>query len=104
MILLIDNYDSFTYNLVQMMGPMGQEIKVFRNDEIDVSSGSRKIKLRKDSEAEGKFFLPLLFIHILTIPLILWLLAQEKAMVFSSAPVFQPDGGNFIPDSSGMDQ
>ena len=38
MILLIDNYDSFTYNLVQMIGPMGQEIKVFRNDEIDVSS------------------------------------------------------------------
>ena len=38
MILLIDNYDSFTYNLVQLMGPMGQEIKVFRNDEIDVSS------------------------------------------------------------------
>lgn len=38
MILLIDNYDSFTYNLVQMMGPMGQEIKVIRNDEIDVPS------------------------------------------------------------------
>lgn len=38
MILLIDNYDSFTYNLVQMIEPMGQGIKVFRNDEIDVSS------------------------------------------------------------------
>jgi anthranilate synthase/aminodeoxychorismate synthase-like glutamine amidotransferase len=36
MILLIDNYDSFTYNLVQILSPMGQEIKVFRNDEIDI--------------------------------------------------------------------
>ena len=36
MILLIDNYDSFTYNLVQLIEPMGQEVKVFRNDEIDV--------------------------------------------------------------------
>lgn len=36
MILLIDNYDSFTYNLVQMIEPMGQEVKVFRNDEIDI--------------------------------------------------------------------
>lgn len=38
MILLIDNYDSFTYNLVQMIEPMGQEVKVFRNDEIDISA------------------------------------------------------------------
>lgn len=38
MILLIDNYDSFTYNLVQMIEPMGEEVKVFRNDEIDVPS------------------------------------------------------------------
>jgi anthranilate synthase/aminodeoxychorismate synthase-like glutamine amidotransferase len=36
MILLIDNYDSFTYNLVQMIEGMGQEVKVFRNDKIDV--------------------------------------------------------------------
>lgn len=38
MILLIDNYDSFTYNLVQLIEPMGQEVKVFRNDEIDIPS------------------------------------------------------------------
>ena len=38
MILLIDNYDSFTYNLVQMIEPMGQEVKVYRNDEIDISA------------------------------------------------------------------
>jgi len=37
MILLIDNYDSFTYNLFQMIAPMGHEIKVFRNDEIDTA-------------------------------------------------------------------
>lgn len=36
MILVIDNYDSFTYNLVQYLGELGQEIKVFRNDKIDV--------------------------------------------------------------------
>lgn len=34
MIVLIDNYDSFTYNLVQYLGEMGQELKVFRNNKI----------------------------------------------------------------------
>ena len=34
MLLVIDNYDSFTYNLVQYLGEMGEELKVFRNDEI----------------------------------------------------------------------
>jgi anthranilate synthase/aminodeoxychorismate synthase-like glutamine amidotransferase len=34
MILMIDNYDSFTYNLVQYLGELGQEVKVVRNDEI----------------------------------------------------------------------
>jgi len=43
MILVIDNYDSFTYNLVQYLGEMGQELKVFRNDEIDIA-GIRKLK------------------------------------------------------------
>jgi anthranilate synthase/aminodeoxychorismate synthase-like glutamine amidotransferase len=37
MILVIDNYDSFTFNLVQYLGEMGQELKVYRNDEITVS-------------------------------------------------------------------
>jgi para-aminobenzoate synthetase component 2 len=36
MILVIDNYDSFTYNLVQYLGELGQEIVVYRNDEIDL--------------------------------------------------------------------
>lgn len=34
MILVIDNYDSFTYNLVQYLGELGAEVTVFRNDEI----------------------------------------------------------------------
>lgn len=37
MILVIDNYDSFTYNLVQYLGQLGQEIVVKRNDEIDMA-------------------------------------------------------------------
>jgi len=36
MILLIDNYDSFTYNLVQMLVGVKLEVKVFRNDKIDI--------------------------------------------------------------------
>jgi anthranilate synthase/aminodeoxychorismate synthase-like glutamine amidotransferase len=36
MILVIDNYDSFTYNLVQYLGELGAEVQVFRNDAISV--------------------------------------------------------------------
>ena len=36
MLLMIDNYDSFTYNLVQYFGELGQEVNVYRNDEITV--------------------------------------------------------------------
>ena len=36
MLLVIDNYDSFTYNLVQYLGELGVEMKIFRNDEIDL--------------------------------------------------------------------
>jgi para-aminobenzoate synthetase component 2 len=35
-ILVIDNYDSFTYNLVQYLGELGEEVKVHRNDEITI--------------------------------------------------------------------
>jgi anthranilate synthase component II len=38
MLLMIDNYDSFTYNLVQYFGELGEEVKVFRNDEITVEA------------------------------------------------------------------
>ncbi len=36
MILLIDNYDSFTYNLVQLLENLDRKVKVFRNDRIDI--------------------------------------------------------------------
>ncbi len=43
---MIDNYDSFTYNLVQYLGELGEELKVFRNDEITVSE-IKKLKPRR---------------------------------------------------------
>ncbi|MBT9536731.1 MAG: aminodeoxychorismate/anthranilate synthase component II [Nitrospirota bacterium] len=36
MLLMIDNYDSFTYNLVQHLGEIGEDIKVFRNDRVTI--------------------------------------------------------------------
>ena len=45
MILMIDNYDSFTYNLVQYLGELGGELEVFRNDKISI----RKIKTLRPS-------------------------------------------------------
>jgi anthranilate synthase component II len=36
-LLMIDNYDSFTFNLVQYFGELGEDVRVFRNDEIDVA-------------------------------------------------------------------
>ena len=36
-LLMIDNYDSFTYNLVQYFGELGAQVEVFRNDEIDLA-------------------------------------------------------------------
>ncbi len=41
MILMIDNYDSFTYNLVQYLGELGQKVRVYRNDEIDLPKIAR---------------------------------------------------------------
>jgi anthranilate synthase/aminodeoxychorismate synthase-like glutamine amidotransferase len=46
MILMIDNYDSFTYNLVQYLSSLGQEVKVFRNDLISVDK-IRQLKPKK---------------------------------------------------------
>jgi len=37
-LLMIDNYDSFTYNLVQYLGELGQQVKVVRNDELTVDA------------------------------------------------------------------
>lgn len=41
MLLMIDNYDSFTYNLVQYLGELGQEVRVYRNDEITLEGVER---------------------------------------------------------------
>jgi len=41
MLLMIDNYDSFTYNLVQYLGELGQEVRVVRNDEMTVDEVGR---------------------------------------------------------------
>ena len=42
MLLMIDNYDSFTYNLVQYFGELGAEVEVFRNDRISVNEVAAK--------------------------------------------------------------
>ena len=41
MLLMIDNYDSFTYNIVQYFGELGQDVKVFRNDAISLAEIAR---------------------------------------------------------------
>ena len=38
MLLMIDNYDSFTYNLVQYFGELGEDVRVYRNDEISLET------------------------------------------------------------------
>ncbi|MBT0663204.1 aminodeoxychorismate/anthranilate synthase component II [Geobacter pelophilus] len=41
MLLMIDNYDSFTYNIVQYFGQLGEEVQVFRNDQISLDEIER---------------------------------------------------------------
>ncbi len=41
MLLMIDNYDSFTYNLVQYLGELGEDVKTYRNDEITLDDIER---------------------------------------------------------------
>ena len=41
MIVVIDNYDSFTYNLVQYLGELGEDLRVFRNDKITLEEIER---------------------------------------------------------------
>jgi anthranilate synthase component 2 len=41
MLLMIDNYDSFTYNLVQYLGELGEDVRVVRNDEVTVEDIGR---------------------------------------------------------------
>lgn len=47
MLLVIDNYDSFTYNLVQYLGELGADMKIFRNDEITVDEIENELKPEK---------------------------------------------------------
>ncbi|MDN3514991.1 MAG: aminodeoxychorismate/anthranilate synthase component II [Candidatus Brocadia sp.] len=42
MVIIIDNYDSFTYNLVQQIGAFGARMEVFRNDKVDLHEIERK--------------------------------------------------------------
>ena len=44
-ILLIDNYDSFTYNLVQAFAQRGARVQVYRNDEIDTAAANASCPL-----------------------------------------------------------
>jgi anthranilate synthase component 2 len=41
-LLMVDNYDSFTYNIVQYFGELGADIEVFRNDEIDLEGSAQR--------------------------------------------------------------
>ncbi|MFA5142759.1 MAG: aminodeoxychorismate/anthranilate synthase component II [Candidatus Omnitrophota bacterium] len=47
MILIIDNYDSFTYNLVQYLGELGADLKVYRNDKVGIDAIKRMKGLEK---------------------------------------------------------
>ena len=42
-LLMIDNYDSFTYNIVQYFGELGADVEVFRNDEIALEGLAEKV-------------------------------------------------------------
>lgn len=47
MILIVDNYDSFTYNLVQYLGELGAGLSVFRNDELDLKRIGNELDVEK---------------------------------------------------------
>jgi anthranilate synthase/aminodeoxychorismate synthase-like glutamine amidotransferase len=47
MLLIIDNYDSFTYNLVQYLGELGAEMRIVRNDEVTVDEIESELKPEK---------------------------------------------------------
>ena len=67
MLLMIDNYDSFTYNLVQYLGELGADVRVARNDAITLDEIAALAPSRivispgpcTPSEAGAAFFLPL---------------------------------------------
>ena len=55
MILLIDNYDSFTYNLYQYIGTFNDDIKVVRNDKITIEE-IEKTKQNRNINTFNRFF------------------------------------------------
>ena len=55
MILLLDNYDSFTYNLAQYLGELGCEVEVHRNDKISVEEIARKNCPSQHLDSHGAF-------------------------------------------------
>ena len=52
-VLVLDNYDSFTYNLVQYLGELGAEVEVVRNDKATVADARPDYELR-ESEAKSR--------------------------------------------------
>ena len=48
MILMIDNYDSFTYNLVQYLGELGAEVETVRNDEVTIAISRNETGWNRD--------------------------------------------------------
>ena len=71
MLLMIDNYDSFTYNLVQYFGELGTDVETYRNDEISLDQIE---KLNPD--------------HICISPVSYTHLVQKAVNVWLSEPVF----------------
>ena len=49
MILIIDNYDSFTYNLVQAFGEFGEAMEIFRNDDVERLANCSSLREAKDA-------------------------------------------------------
>ena len=47
MLLILDNYDSFTYNLVQYLGELGAEMQIRRNDEVSIDEIENDLKPEK---------------------------------------------------------
>ena len=56
MLLMIDNYDSFTFNLVQYFGELGQQVKVLRNDEVSVAEISPYVFRVTGCEHEATYY------------------------------------------------
>jgi hypothetical protein len=52
-LLMIDNYDSFTYNIVQYFGELGAEVEVFRNDEITLDAIEARLQAAQASPPGG---------------------------------------------------